>query len=167
MTVDLKDDNTPFDPAKLRVGDSEIARIAKKSTVVEFPDYASGPPTPEEVKAEIARLAELDLDAYDRERQGAAARLKIRLKTVDILVAAARPQRQDDVRVDRPLALDAVDGAELIRDLVADLRRYVSLEHEYAVAAAFWVLHTYCLDYTYITPRLAITAPEPAAEKRR
>jgi putative DNA primase/helicase len=162
--IDLRDDSQPFDPGKLQVRDPEIAKTASKSAVIDFPDYASGPPTVEETKAEIARLAEVSVADYDRERQGAAARLKLRLKTLDILVAAQRPQKQEPA-LDRPLALDAVDGPELVRDLVADLSRYVSLGPEFAVATAFWALHTYALDYTFISPRLAITAPEPRCGK--
>src|SRR5262249_26349812 len=58
-----------------------------------------------------------------------------------------------------------VSGLELVENLVADLIRYVSLDPDYAPVIAFWVIHTYLLDYFFITPRLAITSPEKRCGK--
>jgi hypothetical protein len=167
--VDLKDDNTPFDLAKLRVSDSEIDKLAKKSAVVEFPDYASGPPTPEEQKVEIERLAGLSESDYETSRNGIAARWGWRKSTLDRLVERARVKlRVADASLasaDREPSLERVEGDVLLNDLIADLTRYVSLQPDYAVIAPFWVLHTYLLDSIPNTPRLHVTAPEPGCGK--
>jgi putative DNA primase/helicase len=125
------------------------------------------PISTEKAEAEISRLAKLSALDYDRQREGASARLDIRKATLDKLVDDEREKlaRKDDVSLDRVPALETVVGAELVAELIADLTKYVSLEPEYAVTTAFWVIHTYLLDYTPITPRLAITAPEKRCGK--
>jgi hypothetical protein len=59
----------------------------------------------------------------------------------------------------------AVVGSDLLRDLISDLTRYVSIEPDYAAATSFWALHTYLVGQSFITPRLAITAPQPRCGK--
>jgi putative DNA primase/helicase len=168
--VDLKDDNEPFDPAKLRVGDPEIAQIAKKGALVEFPDYvASGPPSPEELNVEIERLAGLSESDYENARNGIATRWGWRKSTLDKMVERARVKlRAADASLastEREPCLERVEGDVLLNDLVGDVTRYVSLQPDYAVVATFWALHTYLLDSIPITPRLHITAPEPGCGK--
>jgi putative DNA primase/helicase len=132
----------------------------RKTVVLELKAHAP-PPSAEETKAEIERLSTLSAIDYDRERDRAVARLGIRKPTLDKLVEAERAKIPvEGPGLDRVPALAPVPGVELIEDLVEDLTRYVSLDPDYAVATAFWVIHTYLLDHTFITPRLAITAPE-------
>jgi putative DNA primase/helicase len=121
----------------------------------------------EEAQAEISRLARLSALDYERERDGAAARLRIRRSALDKIVEEERKKIPDptDPGLDRPLSLEPVVGAELVNDLIGDLTKYVSLEPDYGAVAAFWVIHTYLLDYIKITPRLAITAPEKRCGK--
>jgi putative DNA primase/helicase len=168
--VDFRDDTQPFNPAKLQVSDPEIAKTAKKSAVVEFPDYASsGPPSPEEQKVEIERLAGLSESDYENARNGIAARWGWRKSTLDRLVERARVKlRTADAwlaSADREPSLERIEGDVLLNDLIADLCRYVSLQPDYAVIAVFWALHTYLLDSIPNTPRLYITAPEPGCGK--
>ena len=55
---------------------------------------------------------------------------------------------------------EPVDGAALLDELVATIRRYVVLPSEHhARAIALWVLHTHSIDAAQVTPRLAITSP--------
>jgi putative DNA primase/helicase len=140
--------------------------IPKKSVkVVDFNSDAT-PPTAEEVRAEIVRLSTLPVIEYERERDGAAARLRMRKSVLDKLVEDEKAKTAvDGPGLDREPALTPVAGCELIDELVSDLTRYVSLDPDYAVAASFWVIHTYLLDHTFISPRLAITAPEPRCGK--
>jgi hypothetical protein len=48
---------------------------------------------------------------------------------------------------------------DVLHNLHNDLRGHVCLRDDAAVAVPLWVLHTYCLDATFISPRLAITSP--------
>jgi putative DNA primase/helicase len=127
--------------------------------------------SPEEVEAEIKRLAALSTVDYERERHRAQILTQYRLSTLDELVKEERkklPVSTPDPSFDRSPALEPVVGAELVDDLITDLTKYVFLKAEYAATAAFWVIHTYLLDYggyIRITPRLAITAPEKRCGK--
>lgn len=59
-------------------------------------------------------------------------------------------------------------GAAILDALVAFLRRFVvfpSVHHPRAVA--LWVLHTYAIDATDVTPRLNVASPEPRCGKSR
>lgn len=52
-----------------------------------------------------------------------------------------------------------VQGAKLLTELVAVLRRYVVLPLHAAPAAALWIVHTHAIVAAQITPRLAIVSP--------
>ena len=123
--------------------------------------------TLEEVQAEIVRLAGLSALDYDRERQGAAARTGYLLRTLDAIVEEERKRIPDptDPGLDRVPSLEPVTGPVLVHQLISDLTNYVSLEAEYAAMVAFWTLHTYLVKSSPISPRLAITAPQPRCGK--
>jgi putative DNA primase/helicase len=123
--------------------------------------------TPDEVQAEIVRLAGLSALDYARERQGAAARTGYRLRTLDVIVEDERKRIPDptDSGLDRVPSLEPVTGPVLVHQLISDLTNYVSLEAEYAAMVAFWTLHTYLVKLSPISPRLAITAPQPRCGK--
>jgi hypothetical protein len=114
--------------------------------------------------AEIRHLAQLSTLEYERERETVAKRLSIRLPILDELVERAKQEMAAEAM--RPLlpALEApswpepVNGAQLLDDITAAVRRYVVLEKGAAEATALWVVHTYCFDAFAISPRLAITS---------
>ena len=54
---------------------------------------------------------------------------------------------------------DIVDGAELLKDIVAVFQRYVILPDSAALALALWIVHTQALEAAQISPILAITCP--------
>jgi putative DNA primase/helicase len=121
---------------------------------------------------EIARLARLAKLEYERERKDAAKKLDIRAAILDKLVASARPPDESKVGQGRKLELPEpqlwptlVNGAALIGELTAAIRKYVVLSEQDALAVALWVLHTYCFETFACTPRLAITAPEKQCGK--
>jgi hypothetical protein len=62
-------------------------------------------------------------------------------------------------------SLFPINAEELVSDIIADLNKYVSLRPEYSATVVFWVLHTHLLDWSSITPRLGITAPEKRCGK--
>jgi len=114
--------------------------------------------------AEITRLAQLSTLDYEREREVVAKRLSVRLPVLDDLVALAK---QNTTALSLPASTpaartapwpDPVNGAQLLDDLTAAIRRYVVLEEGAAEATALWIVHTYCFDAFAITPRLAITS---------
>jgi putative DNA primase/helicase len=55
---------------------------------------------------------------------------------------------------------ELVDGTELARNLVDELRRYVVVRDGAETAIMLWVFHTYVHSASMISPILAITSPE-------
>jgi hypothetical protein len=120
----------------------------------------------------IRRLAKLSMIDYERERKDAAQRLNLRASILDRLVAAERAKFDDDDKQGRAVHLpepepwpEPVDGAELLHELSAAIRRHVVMFDYAADTAALWAVHTYLLDCFGISPRLAITSPEKGCGK--
>jgi putative DNA primase/helicase len=125
-----------------------------------------------EPSAEIVRLARLEPIEYEHEREAAAARLGMRVSAVDNFVKAQRAVNSGDCGQGRAFQVatpdpwsDTVDGAELLSDITAAIRRHVALPDGTAETVGMWVLHTYCYDAFMISPRLAITSPEKGCGK--
>lgn len=61
-----------------------------------------------------------------------------------------------------------IDGAALLRDVAAFLRRFVAHPSEAAlVAHVLWIAHTHAMDAWESTPRIAFLSPEPGSGKTR
>ena len=137
------------------------------------PPAPSNQPTGEvDSTAEIARLAVLPALQYDREREAAAKRLGCRASTLDGLVAQQRGEAAGAPGQGRPLDLHApdpwpkpVDGAALLDELAAAVRRHVVLGEAEAVAVALWVVAVHAFDTRPIFPRLFISSPEKGCGK--
>jgi hypothetical protein len=117
-------------------------------------------------QVEIARLAALPLIQYDQQRAAAAERLSIRVGTLDLLVAQARPCSDDVQGQGTRLILarldpwpSPVDGETLIDDMEAAIRRYVVLDQHQATAVALWVVHTHAIETAEHSPRLHFHSP--------
>jgi putative DNA primase/helicase len=54
---------------------------------------------------------------------------------------------------------EPVEGVDLVSDLESAINAHAVLPDGAAVAMAFWIIHTYCLEAAAITPRLAIVSP--------
>ena len=109
--------------------------------------------------------------AYERQRGAAARRLGMRATILDKLV---KGKRQPEVASGQgqPLDLptpepwpDPVDGAALLSEMTAAIRKYAVMEVGSAEIVALWVLHAHALDAFQISPRLAITSPEKRCGK--
>lgn len=115
------------------------------------------------VKAELARLAALDTLAYERERKEAAETLGFRVTILDSLVEALRKTEQPgsgNLFLEDPEPWpDPVGGAELLDELCAAARRYVSLPAGAAEAIALWCLHAHAHDAAEVSPILGLTSP--------
>jgi hypothetical protein len=110
---------------------------------------------------EIERLANLNLIEYERQREDAGKRLCLRLHVLDQLVQQAREQGEDNPQgllIDSGRWPEPVNGAVLLNEITAAIRRYVLLEKNAAEATALWVIHTHAIDAFAISPRLAITS---------
>jgi Protein of unknown function (DUF3631)/Primase C terminal 2 (PriCT-2) len=125
-----------------------------------------------DIAIEIVRLAKLSWVEYDRERQAAADRLKIRVGTLDKEVEAERGETDDSAKQGRALNLpepepwpEPVNGAELLDGLSTNIRGHVVMADHAADTAALWVVHTFLLDCFGTSPRLAITSPEKQCGK--
>jgi putative DNA primase/helicase len=131
----------------------------------------SGPPlSHEEAQAEIVRLSKLEPLAYERERDGAAARIRVPVTRLDGLVR--RERGEEDTGQGRPVELeepepweDPVDGAALLQNITEEIRRYIVMSEDEARAVSTWIVGAYAMDAFYIFPRLIITAPEKGSGK--
>jgi hypothetical protein len=119
---------------------------------------------------EFARLGKLSPVEYDQEREQAAQRLGIRLSTLDAEVANLHP-RSADAAID-PLPHwqvdpwpEPVDGAKLLDELATTFERYVALPRYAAPALALWVLHTWTLNASDVSPFMVLKSPEKRCGK--
>jgi putative DNA primase/helicase len=122
--------------------------------------------------AEIARLAALPPLAYEREREAAAKRLGCRAPILDRLVAGARNNSATTTGQGRALDLhgpepwpELVNGATLLDELAAAVRRHVVLGEAEAVAVALWVVAVHAFGAWPIFPRLFVSSPEKGCGK--
>ena len=125
-------------------------------------------------EAEIKRLAALSPLAYDRERTAAAKRLGCRGDTLDKLVRAARgePDKAGNgggATLEFPEIEpwpDKVDGAQLLNDLAASVKRFMSLPEHAAAAIALWTVNSYVVvTHGHVAPIMAVTSPEKRCGK--
>ncbi len=111
--------------------------------------------------ADRARVLEAIADDEDRAE---AAEL---LTRAGVELLALRDEPRADGAADAPALPfptvepwpEPVDGAALLAELVATIRRYVVLDEPAAVACALWVLHAWTLDAASISPFLALVSP--------
>jgi Protein of unknown function (DUF3631) len=109
-----------------------------------------------ETDVEVRQLARLSRAAYDRCKSEKAKQLGIDVRTLNQLVDRARLE---------PLAACAaaiapwpmpVDGATLLTEIAAALRRYVVMTEHEARAIALWIIHCHALEASSVSPRLIV-----------
>jgi putative DNA primase/helicase len=122
------------------------------------------------VDAEITRLAALNPVQYEQERKAAAEKLNLRASILDKLVKAERPD--DDNKQGGAISFpepepwpEPINGALLLDDISNAICGYVVMSSAARDTTALWSLHTYQLDQSLVTPRLAITSPEKRCGK--
>ena len=120
-------------------------------------------PAPEETAIErrVADLSGLTEIKYALTRASAAKELGIPVGILDKLVKARRPT--DGPSQGRAITFPViepwpspVDGAAMLKELVAALRRYVVLTNLQAVAVALWIVFTHVHDAFDVSPRLFV-----------
>lgn len=160
----------------VRPGDVTIATLIQAAKDAGF-SFAATPEQAESQSPEDRRLAELAALSpvgYDRIRDKAAKEIGIRVATLDKEVEKRRPktETEDEGKTGRALKLAAlqpwpepVDGAKLIAELVDQIRRFVMLTREAAIAVALWIAHAHVFEAFSISPRLAVISPEKRCGK--
>lgn len=119
------------------------------------------------LNAAVERLARLSPLEYDKVRKEEAAALGVRPGTLDTVVKAMRKQAAAD---DTPFEEvepwpEPVDGADLLDQIAATVRRFIICSTETAQAVALWVALTWFVDVVQVAPLAVITAPEKRCGK--
>ena len=141
---------------------SAALSLAKPCTATEVA-AAEAKSTPDEAAIErrVAELSGLTEIKYALARAPTAKELGIRVGVLDKLVKAKRPTdvpgqgRAITFPVIEPWP-SPVDGADMLKELVAALRRYVVLTNLQAVAVALWIVFTHLHDAFDVSPRLFV-----------
>src|SRR4051794_19678683 len=60
---------------------------------------------------------------------------------------------------------EAVNGEQLIEEIISVIRRYVAMGPHHATAVAFWILASHASCCFHIFPRLLIKSPEKGCGK--
>lgn len=122
-------------------------------------------------EVEVARLAKLPRIKYELERKAAAETLGVRVSILDGLVQDERARSGLDgdkasgmqgsaITFAKPEPWpEPVDGAALLDEISKAIGAHVVMPEASRDACALWVAHTFLLDCTMISPRLAITSP--------
>ena len=82
-------------PIGLQLGDEHTPERLRE-LIERAPDYAPPeppPPSPDEIEAQIERLAQFSIVEYERERRDLAAKLGMRPTILDMVVKAKRRER--------------------------------------------------------------------------
>jgi len=121
--------------------------------------------------AEIARLAQLSILDYERERQPAAKTLGInRVSMLDKIVKQKQLELKakssgDELTDGIEPWEHPVDGGEIIDTIRAAFQRYTILPTGGDVALSLWAMGTYCFDAFRIFPKLCVSSPEKRCGK--
>lgn len=123
----------------------------------------------EDLERKVAELAALSELAYAQRRRAEAEALHVPIKILD---KAVLEKRKASGKSPKPqLVLDvepwteSVDGGELIEELRSVLNEYLDLPEKGDLVIALWILHTWTIDASYVSPILAITSPDKECGK--
>jgi putative DNA primase/helicase len=131
------------------------------------PLVVSSDPKIREAVTGLAARAPLD---YELVREAEAEKLGVRVSALDDAVRMQRGGDADGVG-QTPIFQEIepwgaeVDGAQLLDDLAASVRRFVVLPKHADKTVALWVLFTYLIDSVDTAPLLALLSPEKRCGK--
>ena len=127
------------------------------------------PISEEPISNEIVKLVEMGPIEYDKSRKLVADQLGVSVGAVDKEVKLAQRAKTDAesqlLFPEITACTDTVEGASLLADITAEIRRYIVLPEHAAIASALWILHTYVIKAAYISPILAIQSPQKRCGK--
>ena len=150
---------------------SAALRLVKPCVTASHTPQDAGP-TPDEAAIErrVAELSGLNELKYALARASAARELGIPVGVLDKLVKAKRPA--DGPGQGRAITFPViepwpspVDGAAMLTELVAALRRYVVLTNLQAVTVALWIVFTHVHDAFDVSPRLFVKSLQKRSGK--
>lgn len=134
-------------------------------------DPTEAEPAEDEART-IAALSRLNVLEYDRARAPTAKRLGVSVTALDQAVKLARKDTAADNLPGKPLHFDIpepwperVEGAALLAELDATLRRFCILDPASYIAAALWIVFTHAVEHAHTAPILYLTSPEPRCGK--
>lgn len=114
----------------------------------------------------VNRLAKLPPLEYDKVRRQEAKKLGVRPGTLDSAIKGARQEEVNDSPFeDVEPWHEPVDGAALLSDIAATIRRFIICGQETAYAVALWVSLAWFIDVIQVAPLAVITAPEKRCGK--
>jgi putative DNA primase/helicase len=126
--------------------------------------------TATDIEDSAEKLAQLPALQYEILRKTTAKEFGISVGALDAEVEKRRPHDEKTEKggslFNEPEAWPhEVDGAELLIEIVGEIRKYVVLPSAAADAVALWILHTHVIDASGIAPILFVTSPAPACGK--
>ncbi|MBU6428099.1 MAG: DUF3631 domain-containing protein [Cyanobacteria bacterium REEB65] len=164
---DLKD-LSPEQRAEILAADRQILDDAPEVDPADDEPTVSMPAPDEGPDAGARRLAALPEAEYERCRKEKAKELGVRVTFLDRLVEAFRheddPEPESLVAAPEPWP-DPVDGAALLTELAATVRRFIVLSEHKARALALWSVHTHAIEAAAVTPILALVSPQKRCGK--
>ncbi|MBP5802382.1 DUF3631 domain-containing protein [Microbacterium maritypicum] len=102
---------------------------------------------------------------FDNALQGSVRRFGLPLETFKLTKADRRRIRD---RQAEPTTLPLTEGAAVLDEVRAQIRRFVALPSEWhEAAAALWAAHTHLITCFDSTPRIVFASPEPGSGKTR
>ena len=131
-------------------------------------EMAANPLDPEAERIEtISRLASLSDVEYDQCRVSEAERLGCRVTSLDKDRAKAMKTSTDDGAVFEEVVpwSKPVNGAELLDDIEATIRRHLVCDEASYLAATLWIVLTWAIELVQVAPIAAITSPEKGCGK--
>jgi putative DNA primase/helicase len=148
---------------------------AEVDALIESAKTDPGAPFEKEIIARMAATRHADLPAFMRLRQRLKD-AKISMAELDKAIEGVSTVEAADDASDgaqgRPITFpridpwtEPVDVATLLDEIEMQIKRYVMLSPEAAVALALWIVHAYCFRLFSISPRLGIVSPEKRCGK--
>jgi putative DNA primase/helicase len=162
--INRRDKDTDFNDLAMFLGDHHVGTcISEAMKPVATEKVATGSQQ-DAVLEELMKLKGLE---YDRRKKEVAKQLGVDVRAIDKEVARRREGRDTEVMPHWNITPwgEAVDGGVLLGALVGRLRRHVVMTEDQAVAAALWILFSWCHDVSIYSPILMVTSAEPNSGK--
>jgi putative DNA primase/helicase len=141
---------------KLRQEDAEHTRIQREPAQDRMKDEAA-----------IERLAAMSDVEYDRVREAEADRLGVRVLTLDRQRNRARAASGESTQAGSSVQFnqvepwpEPVEGAALLDEITAVIRRHAVLPPHTDIAIALWIVLTHVIDKVRVAPILVVCSPD-------
>ncbi len=128
----------------------------------------------ESIDEAIGRLSKLSAIEYETVRENEAKKLNIRVSKLDDFINAEKTsnQPQEDNKSGKAIVFNdcpqwdsEIIGSGALDEALSGINRHMHINPHYAVVSVLWAAHTHVYEAFSHTPRMLITAPEPACGK--